>query len=70
MAALPRCVHFVAQTPYFDVMWFFCAVSDAKITEVRTAGEVAVFQKIPCFLLPTGAEINGHHGFGSNLTAP
>ena len=61
MSHLPRTIHFISQTPYFDIVRIFVTVSFSQITVVSTAFEVTVFQKILGIFRSAGSQIDSHH---------
>ena len=65
MAHLPRTIHFISQTPYFDIVRIFVTVFFSQITVVSAAFEVTVFQKILGIFRSTGSQIDSHHDVAS-----
>jgi len=70
VAGLPRAVHLVAETPDFDAVWLFGAVSAALVGECGSAGEVAVFDELLRLGRAAGAEVHGHHRGGVGFATP
>ena len=70
MTHLPRSVHFISQTPYFDIVRIFVTVFFSQITVISAAFEVTVFQKILGILRSAGSKIDSHHDIASCFFGP
>ena len=70
VSELPRSIHLITQTPYFDIMWIFYTMFDTKITIFCSARMVAVFQKIAGICNSSCTKIDCHHHVGIYFVCP
>ena len=70
MADLPRAVHFVAETPVLDRMWFSDAMFAAEVAPLGAFFHVAIFDKSCGLFRGAGAEIESHERFRAGEFAP
>ena len=61
LSQLPLSVHFISQTPEFDVIWIFYSMFDTQIAVFCSWGMIAVFQKITGICRSSCSQVHSHH---------
>src|SRR5438105_15812294 len=70
MADLPGPVHFIAEAPVSNFVWFRIAMLSSEVAPLGTFLDVAILHQSCCLLGRARAEIQAHQRFGADGFAP
>ena len=70
MTHLPGTVHLVAKAPELDIQRLLCAVCDAHVAELASAGMIGILHDIPGIFGSPGTQIDGVHDFRIRFFCP